>query len=62
MKKEYDFAFSLGFSCACSESLRAEGLQFASCPFDWCPIEQLDAANLLPPEIRRTVATSSVAE
>ena len=35
MKKEYDFAFSLGFSCACSESLRAEGLQFASCPFDW---------------------------
>ena len=34
-RKEYDFAFSLGFSCACSESLRAEGLQFESCPFDW---------------------------
>ena len=33
--KRYDFAFSMGFCCTCSASLRAEGLQFASTPFDW---------------------------
>ena len=29
--------------------------------FDWCPIDRLDAANLLPPEIRRTVTPPSSA-
>ena len=33
--KEYDLAFSLGFACACSQSLRDNGLQTASFPFDW---------------------------
>lgn len=33
--REYDLAFSLGFSCGCTQSLRAAGLQFASYPFDW---------------------------
>lgn len=33
--KEYDFIFSLGFSCGTSQALRAAGLQFASYPLDW---------------------------
>ena len=33
--KEYDFIFSLGFACACSQSLRDCGLQRVSLPFDW---------------------------
>lgn len=33
--KTYDFAFSLGWACGCSQALRAAGLQFASYPFDW---------------------------
>jgi len=35
MKWHYDFAFSLGAACSCTESLRKAGLQFASFPFDW---------------------------
>jgi hypothetical protein len=33
--KEYDLAFSLGFSCGTSQALRAAGLQFTSYPLDW---------------------------
>ena len=33
--KKYDFIFSLGAACSCSQSLRLAGLQFASYPFDW---------------------------
>lgn len=33
--REYDLAFSLGFACGCSQTLRDGGLQFASYPFDW---------------------------
>lgn len=33
--REYDFAVSLGFSCAGTQSLRDAGLQSASFPFDW---------------------------
>ena len=33
--KEYDIAFSLGFSCGTSQALRAAGLQFASYPLAW---------------------------
>ena len=33
--KNYDMAFSLGFSCGCSRALRKAGLQFASYPLDW---------------------------
>lgn len=40
--REYDFIFSLGFCCTVSESLRAEGLQQASFPFDWAGISSLD--------------------
>lgn len=32
---EYDLAFSMGFGCGCSRSLRMAGLQRASFPFDW---------------------------
>lgn len=39
--KDYDFAFSLGFCCTCSEALRAEGLQYASAPFDWVGISSV---------------------
>ena len=33
--RNYDLAFSLGFSCGCTQALREAGLQFASFPFDW---------------------------
>lgn len=33
--RNYDFAFSLGFSCGTSQALRAAGMQFASFPLDW---------------------------
>lgn len=42
--KEYDFAFSLGFSCAASESLRDIGLQKTSLPFDWTGSPSLRAS------------------
>ena len=32
---EYDLAFSMGFGCGCSRSLRAAGLQRTSLPLDW---------------------------
>ena len=31
----YDFVFSLGAACLCTETLRAAGLQYASYPLDW---------------------------
>ena len=42
--KAYDFIFSLGASCAVSQSLRDNGLQFASFPFDWTGSPGLMAA------------------
>lgn len=33
--KQYDLAFSLGFSCGGSRALRRANLQFASYPLDW---------------------------
>lgn len=33
--KSYDFVFSLGAACSCSQSLRLANLQFASFPCDW---------------------------
>jgi len=35
LKKTYDIAFSMGFSCGGSLALRKAGLQFASYPLDW---------------------------
>ena len=35
MKRKYDFVFSLGSACLCSQSLRNAGLQYASYPLDW---------------------------
>ena len=35
IKQRYDFAFSLGESCTCSEVLRRLDMQFGSYPFDW---------------------------
>lgn len=34
-RRKYDFVFSLGAACSCSQALRLAGLQFASYPFDW---------------------------
>ena len=42
--RKYDFVFSLGYCCTCSEALRAEGLQNASFPFDWAGISSLEQA------------------
>lgn len=42
--RTYDLAFSLGFSCACTQSLREAGLQFASYPFDWVGTPCLQAS------------------
>ena len=48
MKKQYDIAFSLGFSCGCSQSLRAAGMQFSSYPLDWLGVpNSLAAANVI---------------
>ena len=33
--KNYDFIFSIGRACACSQSLRKAGLQLLSLPWDW---------------------------
>lgn len=33
--RSYDFIFSLGAACSCSQSLRLANLQFASFPCDW---------------------------
>lgn len=33
--KKYDFTFSIGRACACSQSLRRAGLQLLSLPWDW---------------------------
>ena len=36
--KKYDFIFSIGRACACSQSLRLAGLQLLSLPWDWLAI------------------------
>ena len=33
--RDFDFIFSLGNACACSQALRRLGMQFATYPFDW---------------------------
>ena len=51
--KEYDFAFSLGFCCTCSESLRAEGLQYSSAIFDWVGVSDvLQAPRIIASDFR----------
>ena len=35
MSERYDFVFSLGDGCCCSQALRKAGLQKGSLPFDW---------------------------
>lgn len=35
MKQKYDFIFSLGAACSCTQMLRKAQLQFASYPLDW---------------------------
>lgn len=34
-KKKYDFIFSIGEACACTQGLRKSDLQLGSFPFDW---------------------------
>ena len=38
VRTSYDFIFSIGSACSCTETLRAAGLQYASFPFDWITI------------------------
>ena len=45
--RPYDIVFSLGFSCGCSQSLRAAGLQFSSYPLDWLGVPELSASARL---------------
>lgn len=33
--QKYDFVFSIGEACSCTQILRQQGLQKASYPFDW---------------------------
>lgn len=35
MPRAYDFIFSMGSACSCTSTLRLQGLQKASYPFDW---------------------------
>lgn len=35
MNKKYDFIFSIGEACSCTQALRNNFLQIASFPFDW---------------------------
>lgn len=35
LKTKYDFVFSLGAACSCTQALREAGLQQRSLPFDW---------------------------
>jgi len=44
MKREYDFVFSLGYSCGTSQALRTAGLQFASFPLDWVGVHDINAS------------------
>ena len=34
-RKKYNFIFSIGEACSCTQALRQQGLQNASYPFDW---------------------------
>ncbi len=43
MKKRYDFVFSLGQACSCTENLRKAKLQVLSYPFDWLYGTSLEA-------------------
>lgn len=53
MKKEYDMAFGLGFSCGTSEALRGASLQFASYPLDWTAEHDISVGvNIVGSEFR----------
>ena len=43
MRTNYDFIFSIGSACSCTQVLRAAGLQHASFPFDWITIRDRPA-------------------
>ena len=43
MKQKYDLIFSFGLTCACSQTLRAAGLQYTSFPYDWIGCEDIRA-------------------
>lgn len=38
MHRHYDFIFSIGSACSCTEALRGAKLQFSSFPFDWITV------------------------
>ena len=46
--KKYDFIFSIGRACACSQSLRLAGLQLLSLPWDWLAMNTKDESSSLP--------------
>lgn len=41
LQDRYDFAFSMGAACACSQALRRAGMQYASFPFDWANTREM---------------------
>ena len=46
--KKYDFIFSIGRACACSQALRKAGLQLLSLPWDWLVLHPLNGRRELP--------------
>ncbi len=46
--KTYDFAFSLGRACACSQTLRKADMQYLSLPWDWIAVDFDQNAPDLP--------------
>jgi len=51
--KEYDFVFSLGFSCAVTQALRDLGMQRESLPLDWVGAPSpLDSARMVAADFR----------
>lgn len=64
MRANYDFIFSIGSACSCTQVLRAAGLQHASFPFDWITIRDRPAdirfrADLIAGDFRDWFAKDS---
>lgn len=58
--KKYDFIFSIGRACACSQSLRLAGLQLLSLPWDWLALNPVSDGPDLP--IRLGIMESGFAD
>lgn len=66
MRTNYDFIFSIGSACSCTQVLRAAGLQHLSFPFDWITIRDRPAdirfrADLIADDFRDWFAKETFA-